>query len=429
MFWQRLLFFSLLLTPISGVAAQEEIDFNIPLSTVWLALCTAMVFLMQAGFALLESGMVRAKNAINVIMKNYTDVCFGVMIYWVVGYGLMFGDKPYGFIGTSDFAPTDPSIRLIYQMMFAATAATVVSGAVAERMRYIPYVIASLFITGLIYPIFGSWVWSAGEQSVGWLEGMGFIDMAGSTVVHSVGGWCALAAIMVLGPRTGRYARDGSVHTIPGHNLTLVAVGGFILWFGWFGFNAGSVAGDADNVARILLNTQLAAGAGCIGALVNMYVSKRPILMTRLVNGVLGGLVSSCAGAATMDPGFAALTGFVAGNIVLIGWQTLNKYRLDDVVGAVPVHGMCGAWGTLAAGMFYAGDLFDLSRMAVQLAGVLAAFIWSFFVAYLVYAFINYFSVLRATKQHEQRGLDYTEHNEVGYAEFQNLITHQGKSR
>ena len=407
-------------------------EYGIPLATVWTAVCAALVFLMQAGFALLESGSTRAKNAINVIMKNYTDVCFGIVIYWLIGYGLMFGDKSYGLIGTSTFAPTglsnDLYIGLLYQMMFAATAATIISGAVAERMRYWPYVLGAVFVTGLIYPISGSWIWGGSDVGgYGWLEKLGFIDLAGSTVVHSVGGWCALAAIIVLGPRTGRFSLDHKTRDIPGHNLPMVSLGGFILWFGWFGFNGGSSAGSSDDVGLILLNTQVCAATGVIGALSYMTLRRQPILMTNTVNGALGGLVASCAGAATMEPGFALITGFVAGWIVVIGTNLLREFHLDDVVSAIPVHAFCGAWGTLAAGLFYADDMFNVKIVLVQLVGIAAVCLWSFFASLLIYGCINAMIGMRASKLHEQRGLDYTEHYEIGYAEFQDLVLHQGK--
>jgi len=234
---------------------------------LWVAVCAALVFFMQAGFAMLESGMVRSKNSINVIMKNYTDMCFGALVFWAVGYGIMSGTvtDPWGLFGTDNFMLSNGDswdyIVMTYQMLFAATAATIVSGALAERIRFGAYVLVAILITTVIYPVFGCWVWNDG----GWLAKLGFIDFAGSSVVHSVGGWCALAGLVVLGPRLGRFSKDGEVREIGGHNLPLVAFGGMILWFGWFGFNGGSTLAATSDIGGILLNTHLSGAAGVVG--------------------------------------------------------------------------------------------------------------------------------------------------------------------
>ncbi len=415
-----------LLLPHTAVFASD--GSGIAVGVMGMVLCAALVFFMQSGFALLESGMVRSKNSINVIMKNYTDLIFGLLVYWSFGYGLMFGTNSSGFFGTSGFFPSEldnaGTVSMLYQMMFAATASTIISGAVAERMSYWPYVFASIFVTGLIYPVFGSWVWNEN----GWLAGLGFVDLAGSTVVHAIGGWSALAAVLVLGPRTGRYGRDGSIRDIPGHNLPYIAMGGFILWLGWFGFNGGSAA-SLDDVGKIVLNTQLAGAGGGAGALMTMVLFRQPVLMTNTVNGALGGLVASCAGAATMDPAFAIITGLVAGNLVVLGSRALVSMGIDDVVGAVSVHGIAGSWGTLAAGMFYAGEMFEISRVTVQLLGIVLALLWGFGMSLAIYKMVDIFIGLRATKLHEQRGLDYSEHYEIGYTEFQATTTHRDKGR
>jgi Amt family ammonium transporter len=388
------------------------------INMVWLATASALVFLMQAGFALLESGMSRAKNALNVVMKNYMDVCLGTLVFWALGYGLMFGDNPSGLFGTSGFAPKDVDTStwgiILFQIMFAATAATIASGAMAERTRYNAYLIGAAVIIGFIYPVFGSWVWNDN----GWLAELGFVDFAGSTVVHSVGGWCALAGILVLGPRLGRYDERGHPRTIRGHNLSLVALGGFILWFGWFGFNGGSTLVASADIGLINLNTQLAAAAGASGSVFYALLRRRPILLTETVNGSLAGLVSITAGCATMTPPWALLTGAVGGVLCSLGTGLLVRMRLDDVVGAVPVHGLAGAWGTLAAGLFFTGDLFDQQRVAVQMLGIIACFAWVFFSALILYLLIAMTTGLRAPTQHEQRGLDLTEHAEIGYPEF-----------
>lgn len=388
------------------------------LNIIWVALCAALVFFMQAGFAMLESGMVRSKNAINVIMKNYTDMCFGALIFWGVGYGIMFGSSN-GYFGTDGFFPSEGSnwdfMVLTFQMMFAATAATIVSGALAERIRFSAYVAAAVVITAVIYPVFGSWCWNEN----GWLAQRGFIDFAGSSVVHSVGGWCALAGLIVLGPRLGRYGDDGEVREIGGHNLPLVAFGGLILWFGWFGFNAGSTLGVDDRIGSIMLNTHLSGAAGVVGFVLLKVLLGGKILMTDTVNGGLAGLVGITAGCATMNPLFAITTGLIAGGVCVMASKLCTEMKWDDAVGAVAVHGVCGAWGTLAAGIFYLGDIGNLERIQVQLIGIGCCFAWTFPVALITFKSVSLLTKLRCSTTEEQRGLDYSEHHEVGYPEFQ----------
>jgi Amt family ammonium transporter len=413
-------------------ASESEASLTLAMDTVWLVVAAALVFFMQAGFALLESGMSRAKNAVNVIMKNYLDLCVGSLAFWLVGYGLMFGANPTGWFGVDHFflgnaEHLDYSL-LLFQTMFAATAATIASGAMAERTRFLAYLFGALGVTVIIYPIYGSWVWGSLYEGSGWLAEMGFIDFAGSTVVHSVGGWVALAGIVILGPRLGRYGPEGEPRGIAGHNLTSVALGGFILWLGWFGFNGGSTAAAEARIGLINLNTHLSAAAGAVGALGMMWMLRRPLLMTTTVNGSIGGLVAITAGCATMEPLFAAATGLVAGIVLVISVSALDRLRLDDVVGAVPVHGVCGAWGTIAAGLFKTGDLFNPSQVAVQAIGVIAGFLWAFPVALLMYFLIDKTIGLRAGTVDEQRGLDYSEHYEIGYPEFQKDILHGGKA-
>lgn len=387
-------------------------------NTLWVLMAGALVFLMQAGFAMLETGMVRAKNAVNVMMKNYIDLCIGTLLFWLVGYGLMFGDNPSGYFGTTLFglssAPDWDYTLIFFQIMFAATAATIVSGAMAERTNYIAYLIGTCGITAFIYPVFGSWAWN--DQ--GWLKQMGFIDFAGSTVVHSVGGWCALAAIILLGPRLGRFSEKGEARSVPGHNLSFIAIGGFLLWFGWFGFNGGSTLAAGANVGHILLNTHMAGAAGAIGAIVLCVLTRQPILLTSTVNGSIAGLVAITAGCASMQVPYAILTGAIGGGLSVLGVMLLEKMRLDDVVGAVSVHGICGMWGTLAAGLFLSGNMYNPQQIMVQLAGIGAAFVWVFASAFLMYFMISVVFGLRVSSMHEQRGLDITEHGEIGYPEF-----------
>jgi Amt family ammonium transporter len=402
--------------------ADTGTDYQPAMDMMWIVTAGALVFIMQAGFALVESGMSRAKNAVNVIMKNYTDVCFGSIVYWMFGYGLMFGTNATGWFGSDHFLVKQGSAAdygfLFFQTMFAATAATIASGAMAERTRYWGYILGSIVIIGVIYSVFGSWAWGSHYNGKGWLAQMGFIDFAGSTVVHSIGGWSALAGIMVVGPRLGRFGPKGEVRPLPGHNLSSVALGGFILWLGWFGFNAGSTTAATVDIGLIALNTHLAAAAGAVGAVVAMAILYQRILLTQTVNGSLGGLVGITAGCASMDPFYAVVTGLIAGVLVIAAAEVMERRRLDDVVGAVAVHGVAGAWGTLAAGMFQTGKLFDLDQIIVQLIGIGAAFAWAFPIALIVYRLIDSTIGLRASSQHEQRGLDFTEHYELGYPEF-----------
>jgi Amt family ammonium transporter len=424
---KALLFFSL--TFLSASAFASDTIIQLKLNTLWVVFAAILVFFMQAGFALLESGMSRSKNAVNVMMKNYMDVCLASLIFWLIGFGIMFGDNPTGFIGEDNFALMDAGewdyTLLLFQTMFAATAVTICSGAMAERTKYDAYLIAACIIIAIIYPIFGSWVWGGFYGGSGWLANIGFIDFAGSTVVHSVGAWCALAGIIILGPRLGRFDPEtGAARDIPGHNLSLVALGGFILWLGWFGFNGGSTLVADSTIGLILLNTQLAASAGALGALLCSRLSSSPILLTATINGSIAGLVGITAGCATMSPGFAIITGLIAGAISIVGAKWLLKLKIDDVVGAIPVHGFAGIWGTFAAGIFISGDLFNWDQALIQLLGIAAAFFWAFPLALLVFYLLDKTMGLRSSSQHEQQGLDFTEHNEVGYPEFNQAVTY-----
>lgn len=380
----------LLATPYTQAASDELIQ---GINTSWILIAGVLVFLMQAGFALLESGASRAKNAVNVVMKNYMDVCVCSLIFWAVGYGLMFGDNPSGWLGGSHFFSGNLSdwdwAFLFFQMMFAATAATIASGAMAERIHFSAYLVGACFISGLIYPVFGSWAWGSAYSGSGWLKELGFIDFAGSTVVHSVGAWAALAGILVLGPRTGRFGPNGEARTIPGHNIGLVALGGFLLWFGWFGFNAGSSLEVGTGLGKIALNTHLAACAGAAGYMLTVRLMGQPLLLSGTVNGSLAGLVGITAGCGSMEPHFAALTGVIAGILSYAGSRFMLRLKFDDVVDAITVHGFCGVWGTLAAGIFFNEDPFNLSIIGVQALGAGVAFLWSFGMALLCYYLID----------------------------------------
>lgn len=411
---------------VQGAANLQEI--RISLDSVWVILGGILVFFMQAGFALIESGSVRSKNTVNVLMKNYMDACLGGLVFWLVGFGLMFGINTTGWIGLSHFMPASMDgwnwNLLFFHMMFAATATTIASGAMAERIHFVAYVVSAVFVSGLIYPVFGSWAWGSLFEGNGWLKELGFIDFAGSTVVHAIGGWVALAGIMVLGPRLGRFGRHGQSHYLPGHNLPLVALGGFILWLGWFGFNAASTVQANVDIGRIALNTHLAACSGATAYMLLALMRKKAVLIRTTINASLGGLVAITAGCATMSPIFAIFTGLIAGALVSFLPAILERFKLDDVVDAVTVHAFCGTWGTLAAGLFLEGKMLNAQVIGVQLLGVGVAFIWGFGVAWVMFKVLDkILGGLRVSAQHEQRGLDYTEHAELSYPEFQKDVT------
>ena len=396
--------------------------------SVWIATCAGLVLMMQPGFALLESGFCRAKNAVNVIMKNFTDCAIASLAYWAVGFGLMFGVSWNGVVGISEFFPGGQGaslVNVLYQTFFAATAATIISGAVAERIRFMPYLIGSGIMVCVIYPLYGAWVWGGTDAAPGWLRGMGFLDTAGGAAVHTIGGFTALGALVVLGPRFGRFARTGEARTIPGHNLPLAALGAFLLWVGWLGFNGGAVDPDFHDLGVIVLNTHLGAAAGVVGAMLALGLNRRPLLMSAVVNGALGGLVAITAGAKYIDPAFAMVTGLVGGMIAVVGPAVLQRMKIDDVVDAVSVHGFCGLWGTIATGLFLRDHLFDPAHILVQALGACVAAGWAFAMGWGMYKALDALMGLRASTEHEQRGLDYTEHYEIGYGEFMAARTHR----
>ena len=387
---------------------------------LWILIAALLVFMMQAGFLCLESGLVRSKNSINVAAKNISDFMLSSAIYWTVGFAIMFGESAYGWFGTTGFMfGEDASPRLIatflFQMMFCGTAATLVSGAVAERMSYAGYLVVTATICLFIYPFVGHWVWAGvlSGSSTGWLEQLGFIDFAGSTVVHSVGGWVALAAILVIGPRIGRFG--GTERAIPGSNLPMAVVGCLLLWFGWFGFNGGSTLAWNQDVPAILLNTMLAAFMGGISATILKFLVDGYVDLVHIINGVLGGLVAITASCFMVSSGSAALIGIVAGIIVYLGSFWLEKHRIDDAIGVVPVHLFAGIWGTLAVAIFGDLELFTvaatrLQQFQLQVIGVVAVGAYSFFSAYLIFRVINYFYPLRVSEKAEIMGLNVTEH-------------------
>ncbi len=418
---------------IAKMAAQLK-ENTLSTELLVLVFAGALVFMMQLGFAFLESGMARSKNTVNVLMKNFCDCCVGGLVFWALGYGLMYGANTSGWVGTSSFFPTQLSSKeagvLFFQMMFAAAAATIVSGAIAERTRFYAYIVGSIVISGLIYPVVGSWIWGSNHGGQGWLKAMGFIDFAGSTVVHSVGGWCALAALIVVKPRLGRYAPDGSPRLIQGHSLSNTLLGGFVLWFGWFGFNAGSVVsiqgGSLKDMGMIVLNTHLAGCAGAVGAMLALKLMKQRTMLAVTMNGAIAGLVAVTAASNAVTPLWSIVIGFVAGMLTSWVQPIMDKRGLDDVVGAVSVHLVGGIWGTLAVGLFATQHFFSPQQFLIQLTGVLAVGIFTFGMAYALYRVIDGTIGMRVSALEEQRGLDISEHAEVGYPEFQRVILHTG---
>ena len=392
---------------------------------VWTLVAAALVFFMQAGFAMVETGFTRAKNAINIMMKNLMDFAFGSIAYWAVGFGLMFGVSATGWFGTSgfflsDFTPGgDPWVLAfwMFQVVFAATAATIVSGAMAERTKFSAYIIYSIVISAFIYPIFGSWAWGGLFHGGGWLEKLGFIDFAGSTVVHSIGGWASLAGAILLGPRIGKYTKDGGIKPILGHNIPLAALGVFILWLGWFGFNPGSTTTADKSIAMIFVNTNLAAAAGCVVAMLVSWIKFGKPEVGMSLNGALAGLVAITAGCNNVSPLSSIIIGGIAGVLVFVSVLFFDKIKIDDPVGAISVHGVNGAWGTLAAGIFNIGGT-SAAMIGVQALGVATAFVWSFGCCFILFTIIKKTMGLRVSPEEEIGGLDDFEHGGIAYPDF-----------
>jgi Amt family ammonium transporter len=390
---------------------------NAVLDLMWIVICGILVFFMQAGFTLVETGFTRSKNTGNIIMKNIMDLCIGSLGFWAIGYTIMYGESIGTFIGkpTLFFDNKEDMHNLFFQTVFAATAATIVSGAVAGRTKFSTYLIFSFIMTVVIYPISGHWVW----QGDGWLTKLGFIDFAGSTVVHSVGGWAALIGAILIGPRIGKYT-NGKSNAIPGHNLLLGAFGIFILWLGWFGFNAGSelaISGDsANNVSGIIITTNLSAAAAAITAMFVTWISygKPDISMT--LNGALAGLVAITAGCAAVSPLGAFIIGIIAGVVVVFSIDFIDKkLKIDDPVGAISVHGVVGALGTLLVGVFatdggllYGGGFHQLG---VQAVGVISIAAWAIGTSFIVLFTLKKTIGLRVSKVEEEDGLDIHEHD------------------
>ena len=389
----------------------------------FILICSAMVFLMQMGFMCIESGSCHKKNSVNVAVKNLTDFMVASASFWIIGYGIMFGKSVLNIMGCSDFASNFPSremaVFFLFQMMFCGTAATITSGAISGRAKFSTYIIMALAISAFIYPIFGHWAWSGlwDKTNSGWLEKLGFIDFAGSSVVHSLGGWVALAAIIVIGPRKGRFDEKGNSKSIPSSSLILFYIGVFILCFGWFGFNAGSNLTVDSNITYISINTIISASFGGLTALFFNWWrdSSRTPQPEFIANGFLAGLVGITASCAWVTPGTSALIGGISGLLfVYSSYFIEQRLKLDDVVDAVSVHGTCGAWGTLAAGLFSSSEYLTTSRpqlILIQILGILCCFAWSFGVSWLIFTFLHKTYSLRVSEKDEEVGLNFSQHN------------------
>ena len=400
-------------------------------NNVWMMICTALVFFMHLGFSLLEIGLTRQKNTINILFKNIFIICVGLLLYCLVGFNLMypgFEEGASGFFGFSGFGLDSPLTAegtldlnynqgytywtdFLFQGMFAATAATIVSGAVAERIKIGPFMIFTIIYVGLVYPIAGSWKW--GE---GWLDQLGFYDFAGSTLVHSVGGWAALVAVWLLGARIGKF-KDGKSFVILGHNLPLATAGVLILWLGWFGFNGGSVlSADPTATSLTLVTTSLAAAGGGVSSFLISTLAYKNYDLTMFLNGILGGLVGITAGADQMSPTDAILIGVVAGGLIVGAVALVDKIRLDDPVGAIAVHLICGIWGTLAVGIF--GNLAGFDQFLNQLIGVAAYAVFCLVTSFIILFTLKKLTGIRVSEDEEINGLDEYEHGMSAYPDF-----------
>ena len=452
---KRMIFSLVLFGVAAGLAvAQETTDeaialFSQAFDMIWLIMAAALVFFMQAGFAMVESGLTRAKNAGNILMKNLMDFSAGAVAFWAVGWALMYGAPSLGgFIGGNGFFLTYTEEALaaygvedmsaifrdwMFQVVFAATAATIVSGAMAERTKFSGYLVYSVFISGLIYPISGHWVWGGG-----WLAELGFHDFAGSTVVHSVGAWAALIGATLIGPRKGKYVRVNgrtTVKAIQGHSMPLAALGVFILWFGWYGFNAGSTLSGTDlSIAHVATTTTLAAATGAIGAMFTSWIWFGKPDPSVSLNGALAGLVGITAGTWVVSPFGSVIIGLLAGILVVLSVEFFDKVlHIDDPVGAISVHGVCGAWGTLAVGLFANGGndpgivgLFyggGAAQLGIQALGVLAVFAWVVVTSLVLFGVLKAAKALRVSEKEELMGLDIGEHGTESYSGFQIFST------
>ena len=395
---------------------------------LWMLLSGILVFFMQAGFTLVESGMTRSKNAVNIAMKNLLDICVGSLTYWLVGYSLMYGATENGWFFWSGLVQGDGA-DLFFQTMFAATAATIVSGAIAGRTKYSTYAIFTVVMTALIYPIAGGWEWNGGwlNDVDGYFFDVEFIDFAGSSIVHGVGGFAALVAAYMVGPRIGKFV-DGKVIPMPGHNQVLATLGVFILWLGWFGFNGGSQLAwggdDAVAASAVVVVTNLAAAAGALGALITTWIWYGKPNLAQTLNGALAGLVSITAGCGNMSETGAVLAGLIGGVLVVFSIEFIEKkLKIDDAIGAASVHGVAGFWGTIVIGLWgISGDdpigIFNggpSDQLIVQLTGALSYMVWAVLLSFLVFGILKITIGLRVSEKEELEGLDMSEHGSLAY--------------
>lgn len=393
-------------------------------NNLWILIAAALVFIMHLGFATLEAGFVQRKNVLNILFKNSMIIAIGLLTYCLCGFNLMypgFAEDSSGILGfagfglshtTEAYSAADGTYTywsdFIFQAMFAATGATIVSGAVAERIKLVPFLLFATVFVAISYPITGAWKWGGG-----WLDALGFYDFAGSTIVHSVGGWAALAGIILLGPRAGKFTKQG-IKPIPGHSMPLAAVGVFLLWFGWFGFNGGSVlSADPELVSLVFTTTSLAAAGGAVGAFFTSYFMFKSYDLSMVLNGILGGLVGITAGADIMSPSDAIIVGIIAGIIIPLSVTMFDKFKLDDPVGATSVHLACGIWGTLAVAIF--GDCDGCGSFVAQLTGIVSIGLFTFIFAFILFYILKVTMGIRVDAEEEARGLDIGEHGMSAY--------------
>ncbi|NEQ30721.1 MAG: ammonium transporter [Leptolyngbya sp. SIO4C5] len=435
--WLACVPLALLIVGIWGVAAHAQEDAITPdnvqtvLDNIWITVAAVLVIFMNAGFGMLETGFCRQKNAVNILSKNLIVFALATLAYWAIGFSLMYGSGGNGWIGGGGWflGSSDPAtygleegagltipVSFLFQVAFAATAATIVSGAVAERVKFIDFIIFSLLLTGISYPITGHWVWAGG-----WLSELGFSDFAGSTVVHSVGGWAALMGAAFLGPRIGKY-QDGHVNAIPGHSMTAAMLGCLILWIGWFGFNPGSELAASLAVPYIAVTTNLAAAAGGVAATVTAWALNGKPDLSMIINGILAGLVGITAGCAGVGYWGAVIIGLIAGVIVVFSVAFFDSIKIDDPVGAISVHLVCGIWGTLAVGLFdlelglfYGGGV---AQLGIQIVGILSIGLFTVIAASIFWLALKATLGLRVTPEEELKGLDIAEHGMEAYSGF-----------
>lgn len=406
---------------IEGESLETDLAKVVEMQNImWMLIATGSVLFMQAGFCFLEAGSVRSKNSINVAVKNFCDFCLISAVFWIAGFGIMYSSSGEQFTLDYFFFSIENSPKLItyfvFQLVFCGTASTIMSGAVAERTTFVGYLVIAFFVSGLLYPIFGRWAWNGNFEglNLGWLNQMGFVDFAGASVVHSIGGWASLAAVIVIGPRIGRFCSEAP--PIQGHNIPMATVGTIILWFGWFGFNGGSSLKFDETIPMIILNTNLAASCGAISTLLLTWYKYRKPDVHHVLNGALAGLVSITACCNSVEPFQAVLIGLLGGAIYLFSAKALEHFEIDDVVKAAPVHGACGLWGTLCVALFGRPEILNTGlsfaeQLWIQALGALVCFLWAFIPTYLFLKCIQKWLPLRVKPEDEIKGLNTSEHN------------------